>query len=169
MAIEVSHEASIAGANKFARAAERVDLTCTSNELLATRGGSGILDSEEATSGRSVLDRSFDTGERIALSENLSASRDLESMTGVVLPVVVDRVQHGVTSNLGSATRSAVDVVALEGDGVLGASEVKGPVLMAIAGSRPVRCAINLVVGDGDTTGSNLAQNDVLTTDQGCL
>jgi hypothetical protein len=127
------------------------------------------LDSEEATSGRSVLDRSFDTGERIALSEDLSTSGDLEGMAGVVLPVVVDGMQDGVASNLGSATRSAVDVVALEGDGVLGASEVKGPVLMAITGSRPVRCAINLVVGDGNTTGSDLAHNDVLTTDQGCL
>ena len=96
LAIEVGHEGSIAGANKLAGAAEHVDLTRTAKELLASRGGSGVLDGEEATSGRGVLNRSFDTGERIALSENLSASRDLEGVASVVLPT--DRSsQHGVS------------------------------------------------------------------------
>ena len=76
-------------------------------------------------------------------------------------------MQDGVASNLRSATRGAMDVITLEGDGVLGASEVKSPVLVAIAGSRPVGCSINLVVGDGHTTGGGLAENNVLTTDQG--
>lgn len=87
-------------------------------------------------------------------------------MAAVVLPVVVDGMQDGVASDLGSATRCAVDVVALECDGVLRASEVECPVVVVIAGSRPVRCAVDLAVGDSDTTGSGLAKNDVLTTDQ---
>lgn len=74
LTIEVRHEASIASANKLARAAEGVDLTCTAEVLLARRGGSGVLDGENATSSRGILDRRFHAGEYIALSENLSAS-----------------------------------------------------------------------------------------------
>lgn len=74
LTIEVRHEASIASASKFARATEGVELTCTAKVLLARRGGRGILDGEEATSSRSILDWRFHAREYITLSENLSAS-----------------------------------------------------------------------------------------------
>jgi len=166
LAIEVRHEASIASTNKIARAAERVDLTCTAEELLASSGGGRILNSEQAASSRSIFDRCNHAGERVALSENLSASRDLEGVAAVVLPVVVDGMQDSVTSNLRSATRSTVDVVTLEGDRVLGASKVESPILVVVTGSRPVRQAIDLVVRDGDAARSDFAQDDVLAADQ---
>jgi hypothetical protein len=169
LTVEVRHEAGIAGTNKLARAAERVDLTRTAKELLATRGRGRVQDSEQATSSRSILDRCSHARERVAFSKDLSASGNLEGVAAVVLPVVVDGVQDGVAGNLRSATRSTVDVVALEGNTILSAGEVESPVLVVVACGRPVRQTINLVVGDGNATGSNFAENDVLAADQRCL
>jgi hypothetical protein len=169
LAIEVRHEASITGTNKLARAAESVDLTRTTKELLARRSSSRIQNGEQAATSRSVLDGRFHAGEHVALGKNLGAGGDLEGVSAVVFPVVVDGVQDGVACNLGSAAGSSMDVVALEGDGILRAGEVESPVLVLIAGGGPVGKTINLVVRDGHAAGSDLAQDDVLTADQGSL
>jgi hypothetical protein len=52
-------------------------------------------------------------------------------------PVVVDSVENSIALDLGRTTRGVVDVVALESDHVVGAGEVKSPVVTAIAGGRP--------------------------------
>lgn len=49
-----------------------------------------------------------------------------------VVPVIVHCVQDSIALDLGRATRSVVDVVALEGDHVVGAGEVKSPVVTSI-------------------------------------
>jgi hypothetical protein len=169
LAIEVRHKASITSTNKFTRAAESVDLTRTAKELLARRSSSGIQDCEQAATSRSVLNGRFHTGEHVALSKDLGSGGDLEGVSAVVFPVVVDSVQHSVACNLRSAAGGSMDVIALEGDGILGAGEVEGPVLVLVAGGRPVGETVDLVVRDGHAAGSDLAQDDVLTADQGSL
>lgn len=138
LAIKVRHKACVAGANKIARAAEGIDLARTAKVLRTGRSGGGILDSEKAASSRSILDRCHYAGERVALGKNLSTSGDLERVAAVVLPVVVHGMQDGVTSDLRSAARGTVDVVALEGDGVLRTSEVERPVMVVVACGRPI-------------------------------
>ena len=59
-----------------------------------------------------------------------------------------------------------MDVVALEGDHVVAAGEIDSPVVVAVAGSGPGGGAVDLVVGDGDTTGSLLAEDNVLAGNQ---
>ena len=87
-------------------------------------------------------------------------------MLGVGVEVVVDGVEEGVTSNLGRAAGGVVDVVALEGDHVVGTGEVHAPVVVAVAGSRPGGGTVDLVVGDGDLAGSSVTEDNVLTGDQ---
>lgn len=87
-------------------------------------------------------------------------------MLGVGVEVVVDSVEESVTSNLGRAAGGVVDVVALEGDHVVGAGEVHAPVVVGVAGSRPGGGTVDFVVGDGDTAGSGVTEDNVLTGDQ---
>lgn len=88
-------------------------------------------------------------------------------MTSVVLPVVVDSVEESIASDFRGATGGAVYVIALEGDLVLRASEVEGPVVVAVASSTPVGGAVNFAVRDGHATGGEFAEDDVLTADSG--
>lgn len=59
-------------------------------------------------------------------------------MAAVVVPVVVDGVEDGVALDFGGAAGGRVDVVVFEGDHVVRAGEVEGPVLVAVAGGRVV-------------------------------
>lgn len=59
-----------------------------------------------------------------------------------------------------------MDVVALEGDQVVGTGEVEGPVVMPVASSRPRGGAVDLGVRDGDTVGSLVTQHDMLTANE---
>lgn len=77
-------------------------------------------------------------------------------------PVVVDRVEDGVALNLGRTTRGVVDVVALESDHIVATSEVKSPVVASITSGRPVGRSIDVAVGNCDSAGSRLSENDVL-------
>lgn len=79
--------------------------------------------------------------------------------------VVVDGVQDGAASELGGTAREVVDVVVLEGDLVVRAGEVQVPVVVSVASGRPLALAIDVAVGDRDTAGGILAQDDVLTGD----
>ena len=85
-------------------------------------------------------------------------------MAAVGVPVVVDGVEEGVAGNLRAAAAGVVDVVALESDQIVGASEVHGPVVVAVAGGRPGGRTIDFVVGDSDTIAGVVTKNDVLTT-----
>lgn len=79
--------------------------------------------------------------------------------------VVVHGVQDGVSSELGGTAREVVDVVVLEGDLVIRAGEVQVPVVVSVASGRPLALAVDVAVGDRDTAGRILAQDDVLTGD----
>lgn len=58
-------------------------------------------------------------------------------MVAVIVPIVVDSMEKGVTSDLWCATGGLVDVVSLEGDQVRGAGEVHVPVMISVAGCGP--------------------------------
>lgn len=62
--------------------------------------------------------------EHVALRQDLSARIDLERVATALIPVVVDGVEQCVAADFGGASRGVVDVVALEGDEVVGSGEV---------------------------------------------
>jgi len=85
-----------------------------------------------------------------------------------VLKVVVDSVHEDVarTSNLGCTSRNIVEVVVAQSDVVLVAVEEHGPVMVAIAGSRPGGLAIELIVRDCYLTGRIVASDDHLAANE---
>ena len=91
----------------------------------------------------------------------------VESVTRVGVEVVVHGVQQGVAADLGGAPRGVVDVVALEGNQVVGARQVQRPVVVVVAGGGPVGVAVEVVVGDGDAVGGVVAEDEHLAADEG--
>lgn len=78
-------------------------------------------------------------------------------------------VEKSVTGNLGRTARGVVDVVVLEGNQIVGTSEVHGPVSVTIASGRVVGGTVNVVVGDGDTAGRLGSEDNVLAANSGSL
>jgi hypothetical protein len=161
LALEVGEEAGVSS-SKGARAAVGVLLAVVAEVGLASGEVGG---GSEDLAGKARLGGSIDVLEHVTLSENLGARVSLKSVSDGV-EVVVDGVEEGVAGNLGRATRGVVDVVVLEGDGVGGTGEVQAPVVASVAGSGPGRSTVDLVVGDGDTVGSRVTEDDVLTGNQ---
>ena len=90
-------------------------------------------------------------------------------MARVVVPVVVDGVEKSVGLDLGGTAGGLVDVVVLEGDLVVGAVEVKGPVLVTVASGRVVARSVNVRVGDSDVARGLGSEDDVLAGNVGSL
>ena len=90
-------------------------------------------------------------------------------MADVVVPEVVDDVDDGIASELGRATLGMCDVVVLERDSVLGASQVHCPVVVGVAAGGPLGVAVDEVVGDRDAGVFGVTGDDVLASDEGCL
>ena len=161
LALEVGEEAGVSAA-KSARGAVGVHLAVVAEVRLASSVvGAGSKD----LTGETSLSRGIDVLEDVTLSKDLGARVSLESM-GNSVEVVVDGVEEGVASNLGGAARGVVDIVVLQGDGVGRTGEVQGPVVTAVAGSRPRGGTVDLVVGDGDTVGGRVTEDNVLASDQ---
>lgn len=78
-------------------------------------------------------------------------------------------MEKRVSADLGSTTTGVMDVVALHGNEIRRASQVDGPVVMAVASGGPAGRAIKLIIGDGDTVRSVGAQDDHLATNEGDL
>lgn len=116
-----------------------------------------------------LLDRSRNAIEVVALSKDVGAGGDLELVVRGRTEVVVDGVEDGLAGDLGATARDVVDVVALEGDLVVGAGEVHTPVLVAVAGGAPLGLAIDLRVGDGNLSRGVLAEDEVLAANLGGL
>jgi hypothetical protein len=165
LALEVGNEASRAHAVESTRAAESVDLASTAQSGRASGVGRGAGSSEDLSARGAGVDGRGDVLESVALGDDGGAGADLEGVAAVGVPVVVDGVEESVAGDLGAATAGVVDVVALEGDHVVGAGEVHGPVVVAVAGGGPGGGAVDFVVGDGDTVAGGVAENDVLTAD----
>ena len=161
LAVEVGEEAGVR-ASKGARAAVSVRLAVVAEGSLAC---SVVAGRGEDLAGKAGLSRRVNVLEDVALRDDLGARVSLESV-GNGVEVVVDGVEEGVAGNLGGTTRGVVNIVVLEGDGVGGTSEVQAPVVAAVAGSRPGAGTVDLVVGDGDTVGGRVTEDDVLTGDQ---
>lgn len=183
LALEVGQEVGVA-AGKGARASEAVDLASVAEVRRADGVSRGARAGEELAGEAGGLDRSNDVLEDIALGDDLATGTNLESVAGVVVPVVVDDVEESVSTDLGGTAGGLVDVVVLEGDGLVEelasgrqerskytyisrASEVKAPVVVTIASSRPRGSTVDLVVGDGHSVAGTVAENNVLTADQG--
>ena len=66
-----------------------------------------------------ILEGGLDVAEDVALNQRVGALTDIESMAGVVSPVVVVRVPVAVELKLGRAARGVVDVVTSEGNLVI--------------------------------------------------
>lgn len=118
-----------------------------------------------------VLDRLRDRFEDVALSEHSAVlfGCDGKRVAGVVVPVVVDGVQKSAfvcAADLGAAAGGVMDVVALEGDGVVGADEKESPVVVIVAAGRPAGVAVNLGIRNGDALAGVIACDDVLTADE---
>lgn len=113
------------------------------------------------------LGNSSNVLEHVALGKHIAALTDLESVAGVVVPVVVDSVQNGVALDLGRAAGSVVDVVSFHGDQVVAAVEVDAPVVVGVAGGGVVGHAVDVVVGQGNAVGRRGAEDVVLAADLG--
>lgn len=115
--------------------------------------------------------RNINVFKHVALSQNVGTRSDLENVTiGVgVSPEVVHGVKERATGNLGATARGVVNVVVLECDVVGGTIEVEGPVVVSVTCSRVVTLTVNVAVGNGDAAAGRGAENNVLTTNLGCL
>lgn len=108
--------------------------------------------------------------EDVALGQDLSTRGSVvESVAGVVLPEVVDRVEHGVSADLGGSAAGVVDVVALQGNLVVRAGRVQSPVVVTVAGRGVFGVAVKVVVRNGDAVRCILAKDDHLAADVGEL
>lgn len=121
LALEVGQEVSVA-ARKGARASEAVDLASVAEVGRADSVSRGARAGEELAGEAGGLDRSNDVLEDIALGDDLATGTNLESVASVVVPVVVDDVEEGVSTDLGGTAGGLVDVVVLEGDGLVAES-----------------------------------------------
>lgn len=152
------------GHGEVTRVIVAVGDTVTAKSARASRLHGGVVD-DVGGGGIAVLVDGGDVTEDVTLSQNVSARADLEAVAAGLVPVVVDGVQHGVASELGGTAGEVVDVVVLEGDLVVGASEVQVPVVVSVAGGGVVALAVDVAVGDAHTAGGILAQDDVLAAD----
>jgi hypothetical protein len=162
LSLHASQDAGVR-AREGTRGAVNVGLAVAAHGGLA---GSTVGTDGEDLAGETSLSRGLDVLEHVALSDDLSAGVGLERVLRVLVEVVVDGVEKGVTSNLGRAAGGVVDVVALEGDHVVAAGEVHAPVVVGVAGSGPGGGTVDLVVGDGNTAGSAVAEDNVLAGDE---
>lgn len=165
LAAEVLEEAGV-GAREGARGAEGVGLAAAAEGAAA--GAAAVGDGEELAAD-GLVNGVGDVLEDVALGQDVAAGVDLEGVARVGVEVVVDGVQQHVAGGLGRAARGVVDVVALEGHQVAGAGEVETPVVVAVAGGAPRGRAVDLGVGDGHAVGGALAQDNMLTADEGGL
>jgi hypothetical protein len=108
-------------------------------------------------------------------------------VAGVCIPVVVDGVDNGSVVDLGRAAGGVADVITLERDLVVLASEIESlgsrlafygvldrgaatyPVVVTIAGGGPVCIAVDVAVGDGNAGVGIISAHHVLTTNEGSL
>lgn len=165
LALEVGEEGRVLCAVPSA-AAKGVELAVVAQVRGARRVAGGVWAVEHLAREAARLDLGDDILEHGALDYYHRAGVHLERVARVGVPVVVDCVEEGVAADLWGPPRGVVDVVALEGDEVVGAGEVEAPVVVTVAGGRPRGRAIYLGVGDGDTVGSLVTQHYVLTANE---
>jgi hypothetical protein len=144
LSAEVREERSSAGAES-ARASEAVDLADASEVFAASSVGGGGWCGEEFAAHGSVED-GWNVLENVTFSKDVSTLTDLESVSAVVVPVVVDGVEESVSLDLGGSSAGVVDVVALHGDEIVGSVEVDTPVVVSVASSRVVGNTVDVVV-----------------------
>ena len=162
--LKVAQEVRIA-TTQGTRASERVQLAGVTERRRADGIRAGGRAPEELA--RVLQQRGLDVLEDVALGDDVGAV--VEGVARVGVEVVVDGVDEGVAADLGGAAGCVVDVVALEGDEVVGARQVERPVVVVVAGGGPVGVAVELVVGDGDAVGGAGAEDDHLAADEGEL
>jgi hypothetical protein len=153
-------------ARKRTGAAICVLLAIVSKVLLARARAAVAVEQLATQTGLLRLD---DVLENIAFRNDLCAGVGFERVLGVGVEVVVHGVQQRVARDLGRTARSVVDVVFLQRNKVVGASEVHAPVVVAVASRRPAGCAVDVAVGNRDAVRGGVAEDDVLAGDEvGC-
>ena len=166
LALEIGQEGSISS-TKSTRATESVQLAGVAKGGSAGSIGSGSGGTEQLSS--VAEKRGHDVLEDVALSNDLATGSDVESVARVGIPVVVDGMDERVSADLGAAAGGVVDVVVLHGDEVGGASQVDGPIVVAIAGGGPAGHTIELIVGEGHAIRGASAGDEHLAADEGDL
>lgn len=162
--LEVAKEGGVRSTQR-SRATKSVDLAHVSQSSTANRIRPRARAAEELP--RVTQQRRVHILEHVPLRHDVRPV--VESMPRVSIEVVVHSVQQGVAADLGGAPRGVVDVVALEGNQVVGARQVQRPVVVVVAGGGPVGVAIEIVVGDGDAVGGVVAEDEHLAADEGEL
>lgn len=89
--------------------------------------------------------------EHASFDDDHSAAIDLECMSGIGVPVVVDGVEEGIAANFWEAAGRMVDVVTFHGHEIGGAVEVDAPVMVAVACRRPGCRTVDFIIGDRDS------------------
>lgn len=114
-----------------------------------------------------VADLRYNILEDVAFSNDHTTSSIVEGMARIGVPVVVDGMEKRVATDLGTAARSVVDVVTLHCDQIIGSGQVYRPVMMTIAGRRPARRAIELIVGECHAIRGPIASDKHLAANEG--
>ena len=78
-------------------------------------------------------------------------------------------MKKGVLLDLGTATAKVMDVVALEGNEVAGASEVDAPVRVPVARGAVVRNTVEVAVRHGHAIVGVVSKDEMLTANTGSL
>lgn len=168
LALEVDEE-SLIRLVEGTRAAKGIELARVSEIGRTDLVRIGIGRGEQVASQAAGLNGGIDVLEDIALSENRGTSSNLKSVTGRVIPVVVDGVKERVAADLRAASAKVVDVVTLQRDHVVAAVQIQAPVVVSVTGRGVVGHAIEVVVRDGHPVAGVSAEHDVLARDaRGC-
>lgn len=89
-------------------------------------------------------------------------------MARVLIPVVVDHVDESALVHLWRSPGGVVNIVAFEGDLVVGACEIESPIVVSITRSTPAGLAVDLTVGYRDRSVCLVTCHDVHSADEGC-
>lgn len=160
---DLCHRLVVVANNRRCRLVHVLDAAASKRSLAG-----GIIRSRSINVASVLLNGRLDVAEDRAFDERPRRST-FKGMADVVIPEVVDDVNHGVASELWRAALDVVDVVVLECDCVLVAGQVHGPVVVGVAAGGPLGLAVDEVVGDRDAGVSGVAGHDVLASDERCL
>ncbi|KAI6773128.1 hypothetical protein HG530_004086 [Fusarium avenaceum] len=117
LALKVGQEIGVT-ARKCARASKAVNLASVAEIGRADSVGRSARAGEELAGEAGGLEGSNNVLEDITFSNDLATGANLESVAGVVIPVVVDSVEESVSTDLRGTAGRLVDVVVLEGNGL---------------------------------------------------
>lgn len=107
-----------------------------------------------------------DVLEDVSFGYDHGSGSNVKCVPGAGVPVIIYRVQKGIANHLWSAAGGVVDVVSFEGNEIVGAGEVEGPVVVVITCRRPGGWAVEFGVRDRDTAWCGRAGYEELSSNE---